>query len=473
MTDRRVLLSALVVGGALGVAAVVGGTDLGRLLLLATAPLALVVLAVLAARAAATVLFTGALVMQVFSGNWGYLGLPIGLDRLLLAAAVFALLRDRLQGRDEGQPFRFSVVHAALLTLMAVAVLSAAVAGTLLTIDGSFALLDRLGLIPFLAFALAPKLYGTPEQRNVLLVALVVLGGYLGLTALAEGLGLDSLVLPGYIVDETAGIHFGRARGPFVEAVAMGFGLLTCCVAALTAMSLWPAAWQRTAAASVALLCATGSLFTLTRAIWLGAIVALCAAALVTPALRRSLVPVALGAAAVVVGLLFLVPGLSASVNDRASDQRPLWDRYNSNVAALSIIESHPLTGVGWQRFTEVSADFTTQADDYPVTGVGIEVHNVVLSHAAELGLPAAALFVFALTAAVVPPILRRGGPRHAPWRRALLGVGSIWFVVAMFGPLSYAFANTALWLFAGIAWTTSREPGLPHVPVPARVGAA
>jgi hypothetical protein len=41
--------------------------------------------------ASATLLFTGVLVMQIFSGNWQYLGLPIGLDRLLFAATVLAL----------------------------------------------------------------------------------------------------------------------------------------------------------------------------------------------------------------------------------------------------------------------------------------------------------------------------------------------------------------------------------------------
>ena len=48
--------------------------------------------------------------------------------------------------------------------------------------------------------------------------------------------------------------------------------------------------------------------------------------------------------------------------------------------------------------------------------------------------------------------------PGHRPWRLGLLAVAVMWLVVASFGPLSYAFANTVLWLFAGIAETTSKQ---------------
>jgi hypothetical protein len=434
----------------------------GTVGLAVSAVLALLVVAYLVTVASATLLFTGVLVMQIFSGNWQYLGLPIGLDRLLFAATVLALARDWWARRLPGVPIRLTAAHGLLLMLMAWAMLSALSAGTLTTTNGFFALLDRLGFVPFFAFFLAPRLYGQPSQRRTLLIGLVGTGAYLGALSFAEGLGIDPLVQPGYILDDNVGIHADRARGPFVEAVAMGFALLTCAITSLVASHEWRNRMGRQLAVAVALVCGLGTVFTLTRAVWLGGVLAVLAAAVVTPALRRWILPAGAAGVLLVVVLLTLVPGLSDSVGERAGSQRPLWDRYNSNIAALRIVQAEPLTGVGWQRFTEVSDDWTEQAADYPVTGVGIEVHNVFLSHAAELGLPGAALYLCAWVAAVLPPILARGGPGHRPWRRALVGIAVVWLVVASFGPLSYAFANTVLWLFAAIAAVTAREVPLP-----------
>ena len=443
----------------LATALVLAFPDVGAVGTYVSVGLATVVLLYLVAVAPPHLLFTATFLTQVFSGNWQYIGLPIGLDRLLLVATLAALLRDWIAGRRAGQALRFTTVHALLLLLMGWALVSALAAGTLLTTSGAFALLDRLGLVPFLAFVLAPRLFGERHQRNTLLIGLVALGSYLSVTAIAEGVGLDALVFPRYVLDDAIGIHAERARGPFLEAVAMGVGLFVCAVGALMARRVWGRGGAGRFAVAVAVLCGLGTIFTLTRAVWLGTVVGFAAAAIVTPALRRLVLPLAVTGVAAVLALLAFVPGLADLASDRAGSERPLWDRYNSNTTALNIVEARPLTGVGWQRFTEVSADWAEQAATYPITTVGIEVHNVFLSHAAELGLPGAALYLAAWLGAVVPPLMRQGDEDHRLWRSALVGVAVVWAVVASFGPLSYAFANTALWLFAGIATTTARAP--------------
>ena len=53
-------------------------------------------------------------------------------------------------------------------------------------------------------------IYTTERKRQMLLTALVVLGAYLGLTALFEMAGPHALVWPKYIMDPNYGIHFGR-----------------------------------------------------------------------------------------------------------------------------------------------------------------------------------------------------------------------------------------------------------------------
>jgi putative inorganic carbon (hco3(-)) transporter len=396
-------------------------------------------------------LLLAGIALEVFSGNSQYLGFPIGPDRLCLAAALLLLALDPValpEARLRARP-----LHLAMLLLLAWATLSAVAAGSLVSRAGLYGLLDRLGALPFLLFALAPALFGTTRRRNLLLAVLVGLGLYLGVTAVLEGTGANALVFPRYITDPALGLHYGRARGPFLEAVANGLVLALCGVAAGMGLALWRSRWSRAAAGTCLALCGVGVLLSLTRAVWLGAVCATVAVLVAVPRLRRWLVPaLALGLVAVV-ALLLVVPGLSDKANARTADSRSEDDRRNANATAFRVIAEHPLTGVGWEAFAGAERDYLRQADTYPVTNTGIAVHNVPLSHAAELGLPAGLLWVAVLLVAVGRPLLRRS-PSHEGqvWRAGLLAVAVIFLVVADLGPLGYALPNLLLWLFAGIA---------------------
>src|SRR5690606_16247627 len=100
---------------------------------------------------------------------------------------------------------RIGTAHWLLFAALLWATASAYWAGTLTQPDGFFALLDRFGVMPFLAFLVAPIAFRTDRQRTILLGTLVLLGAYLGLTALFEGVGLDQLVVPPYITDPSEG----------------------------------------------------------------------------------------------------------------------------------------------------------------------------------------------------------------------------------------------------------------------------
>ncbi len=129
-----------------------------------------------------------------------------------------------------------------------------------------------------------------------------------------------------------------------------------------------------------------------------------------------------------------------------------MWDRYNTNSAAVRMVEARPLFGFGWQTFPTTGPDYMRQADTYPLSGAGLEVHNVFLSHAAELGLVGATLWAVALFGAVGGAIVRRGPPELQPWRVGLLAIFVAFLVAANFGPLSYPFPNLLLWTWAGVA---------------------
>ena len=117
------------------------------------------------------------------------------------------------------------------------------------------------------------------------------------------------------------------------------------------------------------------------------------------------------------------VQTLQTLVTERAGNQRSVWDRENVNAAALRIIHDRPLSGVGWANYITVSRDWVRQATTYPITHIDIGVHDVFLSRAAELGIPAAMLWTCCLLAGPVRAVLHRSlRDDLRGWQLVLLG---------------------------------------------------
>jgi O-antigen ligase len=392
------------------------------------------------------------LAATVFGGWWPEVGSPLALDRVLFAIGLLSLILRARSPRDVlgREP---SGIHLLLICAALYAISSAVLAGTFGDQDATFALLDRYGIVPFILFAVAPAAFSTERQRLILLGTLTGAGAYLAYTSILGWLGPRSLVWPGYITDPAIGIHADRARGPFAEAGANGMALFECGVAAVILAAMRIDRRISLVAAVVAGACALGIVLTVTRAAWLGSAVGLMVALLATPQTRRYFVPAVLAGLVMVVGALALVPGFSGAADERFNDDRPLWDRKNYNNAAVRMIEERPLLGFGWNTYVMRSAEYQRLGPDYPVTRRGVEVHNVFLSNAAELGLVGTLLWGAALAIAVGGAVLRRGPPELAAWQIGMLAIAVQWLVVANFAPLGYAFSNALLWLWAGIIW--------------------
>ena len=189
--------------------------------------LAIVVLAAcyLLTRVDVSVIVVVGLFLQLFSGNWSLMGIPLPLDRLVLAVALIVLV---LKGPRWVSTRRLVIrpLHLALLTAAAWAIASGIIAGTIFGHLGFYSLLDRFGLVPFAMFTLAPLIFGSAKQRNTLLIGLVAIGLYLGADGVLEGLHVWRLVFPSYIANPNVGIQWGRARGPMLETTGYGFCIL-------------------------------------------------------------------------------------------------------------------------------------------------------------------------------------------------------------------------------------------------------
>ena len=396
---------------------------------------------------------SGAILLTPFAGNWPALGVPgpLSPDRLLLAGAIVAVLLRAPPIADRPR-LQITAVHWVLVVAVLYALLSALAAGTLGQRDPFFKIVDAFGIMPFLLFLVAPIVFRSARERQVLLVTFVVLGVYLGLTVLFETARLDALVFPKYILDPHYGIHAQRGRGPFVDAVANGLALYTCAVACAIAVASWRGR-MRTLAVAVGLLCLVGSFLSLERSVWIGVLLGTGVAMLATRGLRRYLVPVLIAGALAVGASLALIPGLSDKVSQRAGDSATVWDRKNLARAAVNMVEAKPLFGFGWSRFTSDSSDYFAQAFDYPLTATSAGVHNTPLTYAVDLGLVGMTLWVVGVLAGVGSALLTRGPPDLTQWRVGLLAIACCYLVVANAVPPT-AWLNRSLWLFAGVVYS-------------------
>jgi putative inorganic carbon (hco3(-)) transporter len=398
-------------------------------------------------------IFTLAIVLAPFAGNWQQLGIPgpLAPERLLIAAGILAVLLRGPAVRSRPR-LRTGAVHWVLALTVLYAASSAFFAGTIFKRAPGIELVETFGLFPFLVFTLAPVVFPTARERATLLKGLVGLGAYLSITTLLEITGPKALVFPSYIVNPAYGIHFGYGRGPFADAVANGFGLYACALACLVAIRLWRNAAWRAFAAAVAVLCLVGTLLTLERSVWISTVLASLALLLAAGSTRRALAPIVLVGALSIVGALTFIPGLSAKVTTRTNDQRTVWDRKNLTRTAVGMIEARPLFGVGWGRYLDTKDAFVKQSPDYPLTATSEPLHNVALTYAVELGLVGATLWALSLLLGVGGALLSRGPPDLQPWRVGLLGLFVFFLIEESFVPPT-VFQNLCLWLWAGLVF--------------------
>jgi putative inorganic carbon (HCO3(-)) transporter len=403
-----------------------------------------------------TYILCAALFLSPISGSWQQLGIPgyAAPDRLLLIAGIAAIV-IRAPGAADRPTLRIAPAHRIMLVTVLYAAASALVAGTLTHKSSFFKLFEAFGILPFALFLVAPVAFRTSRQRDVLLRTFIALGAWLGLTTIFEYVHLDALVWPKYILDPNYGIHAGRGRGPFVEAVTNGYALYVCAVACAVAAWRWRARRSHViVATAVALISIAGTVMCLERSAWLGAVLGTIVAGAAARDARRFLPVVVATLVVVVAASVVVVPGLRDKVTQRSNDKGTIWDRKNLNRAAFNMIEARPLVGFGWDEFLEHDQDYFQQAADYPLTNVSTtNIHNSALTYAVGLGLIGVLMWLACLLTGVGGALASRGPPDLYPWRIALLAVATSYLVVTNFTPPS-VFPNFSLWLFAAVAWS-------------------
>jgi len=303
---------------------------------------------------------------------------------------------------------------------------------------------------------------GAPTGRRGISLfqgTLVCLGVYLAATGLLEITQQWWAVFPKHITDPDSGIHFGRARGPMVQAVSYGSYVGVCLLAA------WVWQWRfdnkgRLLLMALLPLLAAAAFFTYTRSAWLG--IALGMTIVLGLTLRGVWRPLVLGTI-VSVGLLLAVTKMDKLIEfdrgENVAHARSSVD-LRGDFAYLSwkMFLDRPLLGVGFDQFRNAKLPYLAdRSSEFKMEYLRhYSHHNTLLSLLTETGLVGLSLFLAVLGGwGWIAWKLARS--REMPdWARAqgalLLGALGIYISQAAFHELSYtAIDNVLIFTLAGL----------------------
>jgi O-antigen ligase len=327
-------------------------------------------------------------------------GAAMDIDRFLILLLLAFCFGNVLLGRSSLMPFGFVEVMMFVFCLV------------VLTSLQKYGNIDRyhLGIVlrmfamPFLAYFLGKNLFTTEREVRIFIWALFGLGVYLSVTAFFEFFGIHSLVFPRSIVNADIGRHLGRARGPFLQAAVNGTAMGMILLASFYLLTRTISLGKWVLIMSCSGLMFLGVLFSLTRGPWVATAAGLFLACL----FRRDIRRIAVVAAVVGVVLLPLTiggteleePGESRIMERATSDT--FFGRLRLWRAGIMMFLDHPLWGVGFLRFPEVSSDYLDDIEyvllsDPNKSQEGLIAHNFYISIASELGLAGFVPFVVIL----------------------------------------------------------------------------
>jgi putative inorganic carbon (HCO3(-)) transporter len=442
----RSLGIAVAVSFALGVGIAVLGSRLGPLTMLAV-PGALAILA------AAIDGPRTALALFVLSLPLGLLELPWGLKAAQVVAVMTVVLVVGNRMSAGLAPLAWAPSAGWALVFVCLALLATPGA-----VDVGVAVKQDISVV--VGFLLALTVSGTlrkPADLRWLMGLLVVVGAGMCLYSLKDASQLHQS-------DFGAAVVANRAVGVFRQPNELGtfsVVVLMLSIGLCAGARRWAAQLLFATCSAAAL---AGLVLSLSRGAWLGAAGAVVLFIVLVPPSKPLVARVGIAAllitAAVVasgpqLGLFDLLAARAASISDATSnpyDDRPLIYR-----EALRQIESRPYLGRG-------PGNFLAGSEEPDSAAIGVEplhAHNVLLTVAAEVGIPAA-LALLGLSVTLGWRLLSRcrSVARGDPQQPLIAGLISALLAVVLQGTVDFTARNATvfmfLWLTLGLAWAAA-----------------
>ena len=315
--------------------------------------------------------------------NWGAipLGINIRPDRLMLAALVVAFQLYRRQERTR-VPIIF--VERVMLFFFVVLFVSMILYGTIISrANHVLSKLVTFTILPALLFMMARRIVYDDAALRALRRAFLLVAIYLGVIAVFEVKGMESWVWPGYIMDFSRGLHQGRARGPFLQAVINGAALSLACQWVLWYHYNIRKHWLTWLAVPLAV---AGCYLTNTRSVWLQVAAGIAVIGVFKTPLRK------FTRWAIFVLIIVYFSGVASkfsayeiSLFKRRNEQ--IDDRWNIYNASWRMFQESPVFGHGYGSFEKIGDNYFVEIEGVQLRGQGEGQHHTFLGLLAENGL--------------------------------------------------------------------------------------
>ncbi len=365
------------------------------------------------------------------------------------------------------QTWNLRLTEAGLALLGMFAAISGIVYGGLLTgyAGGGPDVLLKFFMVPAILFAAVVRADLSRRSLVTFLAIMVLFGVYLGGTAVAERLGFSWALFPSQIGDPSIEQHWGRARGPFLQAEFNGTVMAMLVPLSLLFYSMKAGLWRWIGFSAALLLC-VGCYLTYTRAVLVSLAVILVIGSLIASSARKTyrilLLMMCLGAA--------LVSATRNPLADRLKEEEPLNSRLLLFASTLRMIAAHPVAGVGFVNFDHVQKEYYDpsvlddlgEIDSSQFWEGG--THNSLLTPVAELGILVGGAYlllvgrVFFLGVRYLRSKFSRTNDRGALVTCAIL-MGIVFVINALLVELRYTLTPNALfWVGAAFIERASRR---------------
>lgn len=323
-------------------------------------------------------------------GSWKMIEIPMfpdfPLDRIIWIIIFMVFFVEIAIRRRQLLPI--TKIEMMMILFCIVCLISMVKAGTIYKAGHGLVLRNFLNgyAVPFSIFFIGRNIFDNEQKIRKLFQFLLIIGIYLALTGIFEHFHFTSLVFPRYIMDPDVGIHFGRARGPFVQAAANGTVLGMLFFISIYLVIHKPKILYKIFYGILIALMSITIFFTYTRAVWLGFFLSLLIIPLFYQRVRKVFF--------LTYFILIIIVFFNWS-NVKSEDRTvggvtaigPVYDRINLYSASLNMFIERPILGFGFNTFREVSPEYFHKVSGIPFTGVGLGIHDTLAGILVELGL--------------------------------------------------------------------------------------
>jgi O-antigen ligase len=393
--------------------------------------------------------------------------IQISLDRIVWAAILGMLAFRLLRGMTSMD--RFHRLDGVVVALVGWAFLSCLMFGMM---EGDQPRVARwlfyLAIPAAMYFYARISVHSDPQRFaktiDGLVTLLVVLGTYLSITSVCEMLDLRAFVFPRFINDPKIWEFYGRGRGPLLNpagnGIVMILGLAACVIRFFSSRRHGKAIY-----AALALVALAGCQATLTRSVWVGAVLTISLLGIFYVPVKVRVVALAMAivfAGAMSLGLkeqLLSIKrdkALSAAEAAKSVELRPLLA-----TVAWEMFKDRPLAGHGYGGYRKAAEPYhAIRSYGIPLENVRPYVqHNVFLSLLVDLGLIGLSLhLLLVMSMAFIAWQLARNHDDGTPHRQIgmlMIGMLAGYFTNGMFHDVSVIeMVHCYLFVLAGLTVT-------------------